>query len=88
MTRSRFTTEQIIAILRKHTAGNAPKKLIRLHGISRPTFFTWKKLDGELQVSDARRLTTLEDENRRLKRLVAYQALNRQILKGVLEKGQ
>ena len=87
MKRSRFTTEQIIAFLQEHTAGNAPTKLVRRHGISRPTFYAWKKLYGEFQVSDARRLTTLEDENRRLKRLVADQALNRQILRGVLEKG-
>ena len=87
MKRSRFTTEQIIAILQEHTAGAAPTELIRRHGISRPTFYAWKKQYGDLQVSDARRLKTLEDENRRLKRLVADQALNLQILKDVLGKG-
>ena len=57
---------------------------MRRHGISRQTFYHWKKQYGDMQVSDARRLKTLEDENRRLKRLVADQALNLQILKDVL----
>ncbi len=87
MRKARFTTEQIIAILQEHTAGTAPAELMRRHGISRQTFYSWKKRYGDLQVSDARRLKTLEDENRRLKRLVADQALNLQILKDVLGKG-
>jgi putative transposase len=86
MKRARFTTEQIIAILQEHAAGAAPAELMRRHGISRQTFYHWKKQYGDMQVSDARRLKTLEDENRRLKRLVADQALNLQILKDVLGK--
>lgn len=84
MKKSRFTTEQIIAILQEHAAGGPAAELIRRHGISRATLYYWKKQYGDLQVSDARRLKTLEEETRRLKRLVADQALNLQILKDVL----
>jgi putative transposase len=86
MKKTRFTTEQIIAILQEHAAGGPPAELIRRHGISRATLYHWKKQYGDLQVSDARRLKSLEDENRRLKRIVADQALNLQILKDVLGK--
>ncbi len=86
MKKARFTTEQIIAVLQEHAAGATPADLMRRHGISRQTFYHWKKQYGDMQVSDARRLKTLEDENRRLKRLVADQALNLQILKDVLGK--
>lgn len=85
---SRFTTEQIIAILQEHAAGASATELIRRHGISRPTFYHWKKRYGDLQVSEAKRLKALEEENRRLKRLVAEQALNLQILKDVLGNGR
>ena len=60
---------------------------MRRHNVSRQTFYAWKKRYGDLQVSDAKRLKALEDENARLKRLVADQALNLQILKDVLGKG-
>ena len=86
MKKSRFETEQIIAILQEHAAGTPPAELLRWHGISRQTVYAWKKRYGDLQVSEARRLKTLEEENRRLKRLVADQALNLQILKDVLGK--
>lgn len=86
MKTSRFTTEQIIAILHEHAAGAQASELIRRHGISRATLYHWKKQYGDLQVSDAKRLKALEDENRRLKRLVADQALNLLILKEVLGK--
>lgn len=88
MKKSRFTTEQIIAILQEHAAGATPADLMRRHGISRPTFYHWKKQYGDLQVSDAKRLRALEEENARLKRLVADQALNLQVLKDVLGKGR
>lgn len=88
MKASRFTTEQIVAILQEHAAGTSPAELIRRHGISRPTFYHWKKRYGNLQVSEAKRLKALEEENRRLKRLVADQALNLQILKDVLGNGR
>lgn len=84
MKKSRFTTEQMLAILPEHAAGGQAAELIRRHGISRATLYYWKKQYGDLQVSDARRLKTLEEETRRLKRLVADQALNLQILKDVL----
>ena len=86
MKKARFTTEQIITILQEHAAGAEPGDLIRRHGISRATLYHWKQQYGDLQVSDAKRLTALEDENRRLKRLVADQALNLQILKDVVGK--
>ena len=86
MKKSRFTTEQMIAILQEHAAGASLAELLRRHSISRPTFYLWKKKYGDLQVSDAKRLRALEDENARLKRLVADQALNLQILRDVVGK--
>lgn len=86
--KSRFTTEQIVAILQEHAAGTSVTDLVRRHGISRPTFYVWKKQYGTLQLSEAKRLKALEEENRRLKRLVADQALNLQILKDVLGNGR
>lgn len=67
--------------------GASPAELMRRHKVSRQTFYAWKKRYGDLQMSDAKRLKALEDENARLKRLVADQALNLQILKDVLGKG-
>lgn len=86
MKKSRFTTEQTIAILQEHAAGASLAELLRRHSISRPTFYLWKKKYGDLPVSDATRLRALEDENARLKRLVADQALNLQILRDVVGK--
>jgi putative transposase len=88
MKKSRFTTEQMIAILQEHAAGASLAELLRRHSISRPTFYLWKKKYGDLQVSDAKRLRALEDENVRLKRLVADQALNLQILRDVVGKAR
>lgn len=88
MKKSRFTTEQIIGILQEHAAGAPPAELMRRHNVSRQTFYHWKKQYGDLQVSDAKRLRALEEENARLKRLVADQALNLQVLKDVLGKGR
>ena len=87
MRKSRFTTEQIVGFLREHEAGTGTTELIRRIGVSRETFYRWKRIYGGLQVPDAKRLKALEDENRRLKRVVADQALNIQVLKDVLGKG-
>ena len=84
MQRSRFTEEQIIAILNESEAGASARELCRRHGISENTFYRWRKKYGGLQVNEARRLRQLEEENRRLKRIVADQAVNLQVLKDLL----
>ena len=83
MKRSRFSEEQIITILKQAEGGLLIPELIRQHGISAGTFYRWKSKYGGLELSEAKRLKQLEDENRRLKRLVADQALDIQILKEV-----
>ena len=86
MRRSRFSQEQIIGVLREHDAGAATAELCRRHDISEQTFYRWKAKYGGLEVGDAQRLRALEDENRRLKRLVADLALDNAALKDVLSK--
>lgn len=82
----RFSEEQIISILKEADAGLATAELCRKHGISNPTYYNWKAKYGDMTVSDARRLKGLEEENRRLKKLVADQALDIQMLKEVCSK--
>jgi putative transposase len=86
MKRSRFTQEQIIGILKEHEAGSKPSELARKHGVTEHTIYRWKAKYGGMTVSDAQRLKQLEDENRRLKHMVADQALDLQALKAVLGK--
>lgn len=86
MRKSRFSEEQIIAILQEQAAGAKTADVLRRHGISRETFYKWRKKYGGLKVDEAKRLRHLEEENRRLKRIVADQALNLQVLKDVLGK--
>jgi putative transposase len=86
MKRTRFTEEQIIGVLREHDAGAATADVCRKHGISSATFYKWKAKYGGLEVSDARRLRSLEDENRRLKKLLAEAILDNAMLKDIASK--
>jgi putative transposase len=87
MKRARFNEEQIIAILKEAEGGGAKvTELCRKHGISDATFYTWRSKYGGLEVSELRRLRQLEEENRRLKGIVADQALDLRALKDVLAK--
>ena len=83
MRKSRFSEEQIIAILREQEAGRPTADICRKHGVSGATFYKWKSKFGGLDVSDAKRLKALEDENGKLKKLLAETILDNAILKDI-----
>ena len=86
MKRSRFSEEQIIAVLKEQEAGMPTAEVCRHHGISSATFYKWKSKFGGLEVSDARRLRTLEQENSRLKKLLAEAMPDNVVLKDLASK--
>lgn len=86
MKRSLHSEEQIIGILKEHQAGMSAPDLCRKHGISEATFYKWRSKYGGMEVSDAKRLKSLEDENRKLKKLLAESMLDVATLKEMLGK--
>lgn len=84
MKRSKFTEEQIVGILREQEAGEKTADVCRRHGVSSATFYAWKAKYGGLEVSDAKRLKALEEENGKLKRLLADAMLDNAALKDLL----
>lgn len=86
MKKSRFNEAQIIGILKQHEAGQKVPDLAREHGIREATIYTWKSKFGGMDVSEAQRLKALDDENRRLKTLVADLSLYKEVLKAVIRK--
>jgi putative transposase len=86
MKRSRFTEEQVIAVLKEHEAGAKTPDLARKHGISEATFYNWKARYGGMEVSEAKRLKALEEENAKLKKLLAEQMLDAAALRELLSK--
>ncbi len=86
MKRKRYSEEQIIGVLNQHEAGMSVKELIRQAGICEQTFYRWKSKYGGMEVSEAKKLRQLEDENRKLKTMVADLMLDNKILKDVNSK--
>src|SRR3978361_1688920 len=86
MKKCRFNEEQIIGILKQHEAGQKVADLAREHGVSDATIYTWKSKYGGMDVSEAQRLKALDDENRRLKTLVADLSLDKEMLRAVIRK--
>jgi putative transposase len=87
MKRSRFQQEQIIGILKEHQAGMSAADLCRKHGISDATFYIWRKKYGGMEVSEAKRLKALEEENAKLKKLLAEQMMDVATLREMLAMG-
>ena len=83
----RYTEEQIIAILKEVEGGPSVVEVLRRHGVTAKTYYRWKAKFAGMDVNEAKRLKALEDENRRLKQIVADQTLNIQVLKELLGKG-
>jgi putative transposase len=86
MKRARFTEEQIIGVLKEHEAGAKTADLARKHGVSEATLYNWKSKYGGMDVSEAKRLKALEDENARLKKLLAEAMLDSAALRELLQK--
>lgn len=86
MKKSRYTEEKIIAVLKEVDAGAKVQDVVRKLGISEQTYYRWKAKYGGMEVSEAKKLRALEDENRRLKQMVADQALDIQAMKAVIAK--
>lgn len=84
--RKRFTEEQIIKILKEHEAGKKAADIVREYNISEQTFYRWKSKYGGMEVNDARKLRQLEEENKRLKELVADLTLDNKVLKDIVSK--
>ena len=86
MKKKRYSEEKIIAIVKQHEAGRKVAELAREHGVSEGTTYAWKAKFGGMEVADAKRLRALEDENRRLKHMVADLSLDKEALKSVIQK--
>lgn len=86
MKKQRFTEEQIVAVLKEQEAGAKAADLCRKHGISEATFYNWKAKYGGMEVSEAKRLKALEEENAKLKKLLAEQMLDAAALRELLAK--
>jgi putative transposase len=86
MKRSKFTDEQIVAIVKEGEAGRKVADVCRANGITEQTYYRWKAKYGGLELSDVQRLRQLEDENRRLKQIVAEQTLDLQAMRAVVAK--
>jgi len=86
MKRKRFSEEQILSVLKQAEAGRSVPEICREQGVSDATFYNWRKKYSGLELSDLKKMKALEDENRRLKKLVADQALDNQMLRDVVKK--